>query len=95
MPNSALNFYSTLLPGWDNTPRAGRKGLVFTNETPELFAELVRRALLPLLKRPYQERLLFLKSWNEWAEGNVLEPSRKWGSAYTEILHSVLHDMSY
>jgi hypothetical protein len=93
-PNLTNGFYSTLLPGWDNTPRAGKKGLVFTSETPELFAIILRRSLEVLQRRPYQERLLFLKSWNEWAEGNVLEPSLKWGLAYTKLLHTLLLEAS-
>jgi len=89
VPNSSRGYYPTLIPGWDNSPRAGRNGLVFTKETPELFAKILRRTLLTLQDRPYQERLIFLKSWNEWAEGNVLEPSVKWGTVYTKLLHSI------
>ena len=89
-PSAITGYYSTLIPGWDNTPRSGRRGLVFMNETPELFSHLVQRTLAVLEKRPYQERLLFLKSWNEWAEGNVLEPSVKWNTSYTKLLRSIL-----
>ena len=31
-------------------------------------------------------KIIFLKSWNEWAEGNHLEPCEKWGKSYLEAL---------
>ena len=61
-------------PNWDNTPRSGRGGLVLTGATPEKFARNVEAAVATLADRPPQERLLWVKSWNEWAEGNHLEP---------------------
>ena len=37
-------------------------------------------------------KLIFLKSWNEWAEGNILEPSLKYGKDFLEIMKSKLTD---
>ena len=30
------------------------------------------------------------RSWNEWAEGNHLEPCEKWGNSYLEATKRVL-----
>jgi hypothetical protein len=76
--------FPVVLPGWDNTPRHGREGLVFHGETPELFEAQVRHAVELLEGRPADRRVLFVRSWNEWAEGNYLEPDRTWGRAFLE-----------
>ena len=39
---------------------------------------------------PYDRRIVFVKSWNEWAEGNHLEPDLKFGRGYLEVLRDEL-----
>ncbi|KYH43110.1 hypothetical protein AZH51_06310 [Branchiibius sp. NY16-3462-2] len=73
-------------PNWDNTPRSGRDGLVITGSTPEKFRDLVTAAASSTLGRPAEERLLWVKSWNEWAEGNYLEPDLEFGHGWLEAL---------
>ncbi|RBY96262.1 lipopolysaccharide biosynthesis protein [Blastococcus sp. TF02-8] len=80
------NLFPCVYPNWDNTPRSGRRGLVVSGSKPALFEQHVRAAVEQLQDRPHEERLLFVKSWNEWAEGNYLEPDRTDGHAYLEAL---------
>jgi hypothetical protein len=75
-----------LIPNWDNTPRSGRRGVVLHGATPDLFQRQVARTVQLLAERPHQTQLLFLKSWNEWAEGNHLEPDRYFGRQWLEAL---------
>lgn len=77
-------------PNWDNTPRSRRAGLVLTDATPEGFRRNVVDAVAALDARPLDERLLWVKSWNEWAEGNHLEPDLVDGRAWLEALRSGL-----
>jgi hypothetical protein len=82
--------YPLVLPNWDNTPRSGMRGLVFENATPDLFRGLLRRAIERVENRPADERIVFLKAWNEWAEGNHVEPDQKWGRAWLEAIKEEL-----
>lgn len=80
-------------PNWDNSPRSGRKGLVLTGATPDKFRDNLVEAVTSLVGRPAEERLLWVKSWNEWAEGNHLEPDLQEGRAWLEALRDGLsHD---
>lgn len=79
-------------PNWDNTPRSGRGGLVLTGTAPEKFRKNVEDAAASLARRRPEERLLWVKSWNEWAEGNHLEPDLVHGRAWLEALRDGLTD---
>lgn len=85
-----VEAYPCVYPNWDNTPRKGRKGLVLANSTPALFEEHLNDAVNALDGRADEHKLVFLKSWNEWAEGNHLEPDTKWGLQYLQTLKRVI-----
>jgi hypothetical protein len=51
-----------------------------------LFAVHVRDAVAQLEAHEPPEQLLFVKSWNEWAEGNHLEPDLRFGRGYLEAV---------
>lgn len=82
--------YPLVLPNWDNTPRTGMRGLVFHDATPEKFRSLLREAISRVADHPEEERIVFLKAWNEWAEGNHIEPDQKWGRAWLEVIREEL-----
>ena len=77
--------YPCVIPNWDNTPRSGRRGLVFVGDTPALLRRQVDDAFRRARRLPESRRLVFVKSWNEWAEGNHLEPDHRDGLAYLEV----------
>jgi hypothetical protein len=78
--------YPSLIHAWDNSPRSGKNGLVLHGSNPELFRILLRKALDVRRHVPREENVIFLKSWNEWAEGNHLEPDLKFGKGYLEVI---------
>lgn len=77
-------FYPCVVPNWDNTPRSGVNGFALHGSTPELYGEHLREAVKLVANRMPDQRIIFVKSWNEWAETNCLEPDMRWGRAYLE-----------
>ena len=84
--------YPCLIPNWDNTPRSGSNGLVLHGSNPELFRIQVKIALSRIVNEPKEHRIIFLKAWNEWAEGNYMEPELKFGRGYLEALKQEVFD---
>lgn len=82
--------YPCAIPNWDNSPRSGTRGLILHNSTPELWRRHLRQVLAQVEHKPDDHRILFVKSWNEWAEGNHLEPDLKFGHQYLEVLRDEL-----
>jgi len=78
--------YPCVLPNWDHSPRTGRRAVILKNSTPELFRRHLHEALRLVADRPVEDRLVFVKSWNEWAEGNYLEPDQRFGHDYLNVV---------
>lgn len=79
-------WHPCLIHAWDNTPRSGKNGVVLRDASPDQFAKLVNTAIELVSRKSSEHRLVFLKSWNEWAEGNHLEPDQRNGRRYLEAL---------
>ncbi|MEO8313436.1 MAG: glycoside hydrolase family 99-like domain-containing protein [Pseudomonadota bacterium] len=84
--NTSYDQYPMVIPNWDNTPRSGKNGIVFQGSTPELFRTQLRNAIDRVKDREKDKRIVFVKSWNEWAEGNHLEPDLKFGMGYLNVV---------
>jgi len=77
-----------IIPNYDHTPRSGSRGFVLTGSTPAKFASQIRKSLTYLKVKSKDRKLLFLISWNEWGEGNYMEPDEEFGHGYLEALRS-------
>ena len=85
-PTPGIESYPCAIPNWDNTPRSGANGMLLAGSTPELFRTQLRRAVAHVASYPAEHRLVFIKSWNEWAEGNHLEPDLRFGRQYLDVV---------
>lgn len=83
----------TITPNWDHSPRSGASGVVVTHSSGELFKQLVRKALNIIKDRDAENRIIVLKAWNEWGEGNYMEPDLKHGKEYINALREVLNEI--
>lgn len=78
------NVIPTVIAGWDHSPRSGKKALILSDYTPESFRKHLADAFSCVSMK--HNKLCLVKSWNEWAEGNYLEPDLKNGLAFLETL---------
>ena len=85
-----LPTISCVYVGWDNTPRRGPNGLVIVNSSPQAFGRALEAEIAKLRTSSDENPILFINAWNEWAEGNHLEPCQKWGCTHLETLRLAL-----
>ena len=88
-PRPAFTTFRGVTPMWDNTARRQSDGMIVAFSTPALFGAWTTHALEQT--RRWHEgvsRLLFVNAWNEWAEGNHLEPDALHGRGYLEALRA-------
>ncbi len=70
-------------PNFDHSPRSGAKGVIMHDSTPAKWGALCK-ATVQLVDSRKEDGLLFIKAWNEWGEGNYLEPDLKYGKCYLQ-----------
>ena len=81
-----------IIPNWDRSPRSGRRAQIYEGSTPQLFKKHVEDALDIVKGKDPQHRIIFLRSWNDWAEGNYMEPDLKFGHGYLDALREVIEE---
>lgn len=87
MPQPPYKCYPGANPMWDNSSRrVGQSALLFTRSTPALFKKWYHAKCNKFQPFSQEENFIFINAWNEWAEGNHLEPCQKWGKQYLEAL---------
>lgn len=78
-------------PGFDNSARRAEEAAILVESTPAKYATWLREiARQTLQQRQGDERIIFINAWNEWAEGNHLEPDLLHGLAYLQATAEVL-----
>lgn len=82
------NVFPTIMPQWDRTPRVASYDGVYVNATPERFERHIRQAIELIREKSDEHQILFLKSWNEWGEGNYVEPDLKYGHGFLDAIRN-------
>jgi hypothetical protein len=84
-PNSFKTF-RTAMAGWDNSPRTGLRGYLFTDASPMEFEIWLHHLISQA--RSGADEFVFVNAWNEWAEGAHLEPDRRHGRGWLEAVRN-------
>ena len=74
------------MPQWDRSPRANNADGIYINATPEHFKTHIQQALDVIARKKPEHKILILRSWNEWGEGNYVEPDLKYGHGFLNAL---------
>jgi len=90
-PPTEWTHFQCVTPSWDNSARRQKNAMTFEGSTPEKYEAWLRKAMVNTSrKHSGDEKLVFINAWNEWAEGNHLEPDLRWGHAYLEATRNAL-----
>ncbi len=90
-PQSYKRFPSVMV-SWDNTARRPRGATIFSGATPEDYRQWLDWTVQTVAEVPEDENYVFVLAWNEWAEGNHLEPDQRYGRAWLEATRDVIVD---
>jgi glycosyltransferase involved in cell wall biosynthesis len=84
-------MFRSVMPGWDDTARASGSAKVFVNANAETFGFWAERVVEQTrLRFSGDERLMFVRAWNEWEAGCHLEPDTRHGRRYLEALRAAV-----
>lgn len=82
--------YPCVTPSWDNTSRRKSGYHVLTNANPKDYENW----LIKVLEENVNKEFVFINAWNEWAEGNHLEPDQRFGNVYLLATQSAIEKAS-
>lgn len=83
--------YPGVLVNFDNTPRRQWAPDLWYGANPYTFRRWLAAACGAVAHREPEQRLVFVNAWNEWAEGAVLEPTRRFGRSYLHAVRDVMY----
>jgi lipopolysaccharide biosynthesis protein len=89
LPSHVL--FHAVMPSWDNTARRQNDSAIFLHASPGAYRAWLESVIRRTREQNFgKERMVFVVAWNEWAEGNYLEPDRHFGHAYLEATREAL-----
>ena len=91
-PPKDYKRFPSVMVGWDNTARRPYGATVFEGARPDLYEHWLDWTVRTVADVPEGENYVFVVAWNEWAEGNHLEPDQRFGRAWLEATRAILVD---
>lgn len=84
------NVIPTIMPNWDRSPRAAKLDGIYVDANPKAFKNHILQAMDMIKDKRPEHQLLILKSWNEWGEGNYVEPDQEFGHGWLNAIREVV-----
>lgn len=83
------NQYRTVFVDYDDSPRRGTRAVITHGSTPKKFGKYLKKTIEKSVEE--QNEYVFVNAWNEWGEGNYLEPDERHGKAYLKQIRNVVN----
>ena len=93
-PYKGGKYFRSALTSWDNSARKKEtNAIVMWGNTPEL----MKQWLIDIMRESRtihskEENIVFISSWNEWAEGSHLEPDYRYGYAWLQAVREAIEE---
>ncbi len=90
---ASIPYIPVTEPGWDSRPWHGPGARVRTDKRPDKFRTMLSNAKefvdTPGRRLPAGQKLVFVEAWNEFGEGDYIEPHREYGFGYLDAIRDV------
>jgi hypothetical protein len=87
-----VKYIPAVFTGWDTTPRHQKRGTILKGFDLATFKKHLAKIKSTLYKSESKHRIVLIKSWNEWAEGNLIEPDNIFGYQLLEAYRDIIAD---
>ena len=91
VPLSFLHNFIVHRPAHLHGCRAGQKTEYLINSNPEAFEKTINDAIAHIKNKQPEHQIIFLKAWNEWGEGNYVEPDKQFGHGWLNAIKNALN----
>jgi hypothetical protein len=88
--SDAAPLFPSCPVGWDNSARVGQRARIVVHRSAMQYGALITAARRLIWQRKISPEVLFLSSWNEWAEDHYLLPDKSYGDSYLQAVKRAL-----
>ena len=91
-PQPPFKLYRGIIPSWDNTARRQDSSTIIINATPQFFGSWLKflRAYTRETRPGASDPFIFVNAWNEWGEGNYVEPDTKYSHGFLDAIRNTI-----